>query len=43
MDFYVGGLWLNQHPLQNEEEIKFEELRVNLKKWARLAAHPALP
>jgi predicted RNase H-like nuclease (RuvC/YqgF family) len=39
----VGGLWLSSHPLQNEEEAKFEEMRPLLKQWAALSAHPALP
>jgi hypothetical protein len=43
MELCFGGLWLNKHPLNNEEEREFEKLRKMLKEWATRSIHPSLP
>jgi hypothetical protein len=43
MELCLGGLWFNQHPLNNEEEKAFEEVRALLKEWAYITLHPPLP
>jgi hypothetical protein len=43
LELLVAALHLTAHPLQSEEERKFEQLRPLLKQWANLATSPALP
>jgi len=38
-----GGVFLSKHPLQNDEEKKFEELRPLFKEWSVLSTYPILP
>ena len=43
LEFTIGSLWFLNHPEQNDQEKKFQEIRPAMKELSEYSSYPTIP